>query len=1167
MSRITTITALALATVGGICVYSNYSKKPNNTEPIQIDAPKSDPEARRAYDLSLIVHPETNLVPPGIHEAELEWAYGSPKKLRKASNSYTSLGPDNLGGRTRAIAFDVRGSDTILAGGVSSGVFKSTDGGVSWTKVSPANQIHNVTTIVQDPRSGSEDTWYYAGGEASGNSASGSGASYLGYGVYKSTDNGDTWSRLSGSNFGNLEEFTWFSDYVQRLAVDPTNGDVYMACLGSIYKSTNGGSSWSAVLQVSAVSINTGWQSDIIITPAGRIYVSFSGTTSSGGNDYDGVWVSETGSSWTQLAGGAISSPTGWNSTNGYGRVVLAYAPSDTSQVYALYWNGTTSNCSGSPAPEAELFKYDNATGNWTDLSANLPDEGGCLNGNDPFACQGGYDLCIAVKPDDTSTVFIGGTNAYRSTDGFTSTSNTTRIGGYAGPSTYSQYTNHHSDIHTLVFDPEDDDLLYTGSDGGIHSADITATTPAWTSWNNDYQTYQYYYVAVAPDAYKMHYIGGCQDNGTVRCLDDDPSQADILSGDGCSVGIAEEDGVYTEFVSTQNGNVYRRLSTLSSGFISATITPSGLSSKSSFVTKFHLDPDNTDYIYYANGDDLVRNTSAKSATTSGWTNMTGTNSSISSDIMSFATTRGPYNASTASLFLGTSSAKLYRLDDPVNAAASASPTEITPTGMSSGSITDIAVNPRNDDTIMVVYSNYGVNSIWWTGNANTASPTWVNIEGNVTLPSVRSCQIVLTTSGCEYYIGTSVGLYSTTSLSGGSTTWSQEGSSTIGYSVITTMDYRPDDNILLIGTHGNGLYLADIGNPVLLDIESSTASSTMLLDAYETKIFKSSGGDVIAIIENEDNFNYGATTVQIDNTGSGGMDFSTNTGSAQEIMEKTIRITPSNTNSSGNVTISMYFTNAELSGWKTATGWNAKNLALIKSPVSISSGTQGNSVEGTSITIDSTYNGDDLEVTCSFSNGFSGVAAGKEGTGGPLPVTFLSFDVQPQGSNALLNWSTANELNNDQFEVYRKLDHTTWELVGSVKGNGTTNGINEYEFLDVSLSYERYTNACYRLKQVDYDGVYEFTKTICLEQSDQQKLDFFISPNPVSDQLSVTINPWLDKTYSVEIYSSTGKLIYSGKLEQNTNNISLSGMKQGSYFAVLQKGGEQMKTFRFLKL
>ncbi len=1136
----------------------------------RIDAPKNDPEKRKAYELSLVANPETGLVPEGITQLELEWAHNAPKRHGKVSNTYTPMGPDNLGGRTRAIAFDVRGADTILAGCVSSGVFKSTDAGASWRKVSPSDEIHAVTTIVQDPRSGHQNTWYYAGGEASGNSASaGSGARYMGDGVYKSTDNGETWSNLANSNFGALETFSWFSDFVQRLAVDPTNGDVYMACLGSIYRSTNGGTSWSAVLQLSTSSINTGWQTDIIITPGGRKYAAFSGSSTHSGTDYDGVWVSQTGNSsdWEQISGDGT--PTGWNTTGNYGRVVIAYAPSDTSQNYALYYDGATSDCSGTPNPEAELFKYDNATDTWTDLSANLPDESGCLNGNDPFACQGGYDLCIAVQPNDTNTIVIGGTNAYRSTDGFSSTSNTTRIGGYASASSYSLYSNHHPDIHTFVFHPDDDDSLFTGSDGGIHKCDISVSTPVWTSLNNDYQTYQYYHVAIAPDAYKEYYIGGTQDNGTVRSFDNDPSQTMILGGDGCAVGIAESGGSYTEFVSVQNGTVYRRLSTLSSGFINANITPSGYSSNSGFVTYFYLDPDNTDYLYYANGDDLVRNTSALSATTTtGWTNMTGTNTTISGgDIESFATTRWPYDASTASLFIGCDDGSLYRLDDPANASAATTPTDITPTGMSSGTIKDISVNPRNDDTIMVVYSNYGLTSIWWTGNANSGSPTWVNVEGNASTPSIRSCEIVLTNSGLEYYIGTSVGLYATSSLNGGSTTWAQEGSSVIQYAVVSALAYRPDDNVLLVGTHGNGLYLAEIGSPAdQTSIDTTSASVTMDLGPNEKKLFKTEDG-IVAQIENLDNHDYGNTTVTIDNTGSGTMTFDNNTAANQEILEKTIRITPTSNNASGNVIITMYFSEDEVDGWTTGTGWGAKDLALIKSTGALSSGTKANTVEGTSISIDSTYGGSNVEISATFSNGFSGVGAGKQGANGPLPVTFTSFELIRTGEVVDLQWTTAHERDNDKFEIQRSIDGGIWSTVGEVKGSGNTTQLTSYSFMDASLAIESYSNACYRLKQVDYNGMYDYSEIRCAENTRKSAVRFAITPNPVTDYLQVNIHELDDADYVIKVYDMEGNVVHQTDALKAHKSIDLTALNSGHYIAVVERDNEQFKNFRFIKL
>ncbi len=75
---------------------------------------------------------------------------------RVTTSTYTSRGPTNFGGRTRAMALDISdgSSNTMLAGGISSGLFRTTNGGASWTKVSDNDDIHNVSALAQDPRSG-----------------------------------------------------------------------------------------------------------------------------------------------------------------------------------------------------------------------------------------------------------------------------------------------------------------------------------------------------------------------------------------------------------------------------------------------------------------------------------------------------------------------------------------------------------------------------------------------------------------------------------------------------------------------------------------------------------------------------------------------------------------------------------------------------------------------------------------------------------------------------------------------------------------------------------------------------------------------------------------------------------------------------------------------------
>jgi hypothetical protein len=789
------------------------------------------------YELNLLKDPKTGRIPEGIHEKELSQAKEIYRRQSKitSQNYYTFQGPNNMGGRTRTIVFDKRYNGTsnriILAGGVSGGVFKSTDDGATWIRKSATGDHFSCTSIAQDPRPGFENTWYYATGEAAGNSASGTGAFYGGNGVYKSTDNGETWFRLVNSNTTPLESFSTGADFINKIVVNPVNGHVYMACLAAIMRSQDGGNTWATVLSGSLVS--SGQVTDIVVSSTGRLFAAFSGLNNS---TVDGVWVSETGNtgSWNKIAGtGAESNPAGWKAQGAYSRIVLALAPSNENILYALYGNGQTY-----PSLEADLFRYNYATASWTNLSANLPDEPGGSPGNDPFAVQGGYNLVVAVKPDDANVVFIGGTNIYRSTNGFTSTANTVRIGGYVNANSYGMYANSHPDIHAIEFQPGNPSVLICGNDGGIQrTSNCLANTVSWTPINTGYRTFQYYYVAVDPRLGNNKAIGGAQDNGSTRNISGSGSDMEmVLGGDGVAVGLSNPIGGETyEYVGWQYGQIIRRGASLPSGFGSS-IRPGVATQNGLFITVFHLDPDNTENLYYLNSNRLFRNTSASTATTSNWTEMTGTATAANGNFLTaLATTRGSYNSSTASLFIGTNTSKVFRLDDPVNATAGTVPVDISAGLPLSGYISSIAVNPRNDDTVLVTLSNYGINNLWWTGNANSANPTWLNVEGNLTLPSVRSSAIAITPDGVQYFAGTSVGLYRSyiNASNPGTTSWTQEGSSELGNAVVTSLSLRPSDNRLLVGTHGYGMWTTTLSY-VVLPVNLLNFSGQLLNDRVE---------------------------------------------------------------------------------------------------------------------------------------------------------------------------------------------------------------------------------------------------------------------------------------------------------------------------------------------
>lgn len=822
-----------LVLISIFCTFLLMTACQNNTKDLSGNAPNgnipdngyTDFDEAMQFEFNIIKNPTTGKIPEGSYEGEMAQAraiLASQQQINGVTvNPYTFQGPDNLGGRTRTLAYDVRNGTTnsvIIAGGVSGGVYKSIDDGATWVRKSPTGQHFSCTSIAQDPRVGFQNTWYYGVGEATGNSTGATGAYYSGNGVYKSTDNGETWSRLAASNATALETFSTATDFVNKVIVDPTTGYVYIACPATILRSTDGGATWGTVL--SGTLVNSSQFTDIVVTSTGRFYAGFGGTNSVGA---DGVWTSTTGDSgsWTRIAGPA-GTPTGWSANAAYGRVVLGIAPSHEAIVYVLCWNGSTSSCAA-PAPEAKFFKLDMttpATPVWADRSANLPDEAGCLAGNDPFACQGGYDLVVAVKPDDENAVFIGGTNSYRSTDGFATTGATKRIGGYAIPATYSLYLNSHPDVHAFAFKPTSSTTMICCDDGGIQrTTDDLASTVVWTQINAGYRTYQYYYVDIDPRLGNGKAIGGAQDNGSTRNTGGSGTTFEsVWGGDGVSVGLTDLiAGIQYEYVGSQSGFINRRDAASALGLASA-ITPTGEGGTGLFVTLYKLDPDNTERLYYANDNALYRTTSASTVTAATWTSMTGVAASVVAGnyISALATTRGTYSAAASSLFMGTSNGKVFRLDDPTGVAAATTPVNITGASFPAAAyVSSIAVNPRNDDTVLVTFSNYGVTSVWWTGTANSATPTWTAVEGALTLPSYRTSAIAITATGVDYFVGTSTGLYTATGLPG-STAWTQEGSSDIGNAVVTSLSLRPVDNKLLVGTHGYGMFYTNLSIPAL---------------------------------------------------------------------------------------------------------------------------------------------------------------------------------------------------------------------------------------------------------------------------------------------------------------------------------------------------------------
>tara|TARA_R110002073_G_scaffold230984_5_gene392086 strand:+ start:3946 stop:6693 length:2748 start_codon:yes stop_codon:yes gene_type:complete len=786
-------------------------------------------EERARYEFELQANPATGEIPQAEKVREFSNAKKAKTRIEGSDNlrapdaTFINRGPTNLGGRTRALVVDVSDvtGNTIIAGGVSGGVFRTTNGGASWTKVSANDEIHNVTAIAQDPTNTS--VWYYSTGEGYGNSAS-LGAFYLGQGIWKSTNGGMTWTQMP-STASTQESFNSRFDIVFNLAVHPITGELYAAIAGRV--SRFNGVTWVTEVTDPAAGWSTNYATDVVITSGGRTYASFSGNQDS---TIEGIWTSSTGNkatgTWSRISNTTIHNRI-------VGRVVLGLAPSNEDKLYVLYVNGVSSSCGGLEAPEADLFLWDQSTTTWTDYSSKLPNEPGCSNGNDPLNVQGGYDLVVSVKPNDENFVVIGGTNAYKMADITDATPGAmfTRIGGYLDTTGYSLYNTaggveHHPDIHALVFNPFNNNILFSGTDGGIHKTDdVTAGTVDWTSLNNNYQTQQFYHVAIDPLSGSDIVTGGLQDNGTNYGgtdygAPDLTTQTRFFSGDGVAVGISRDNACIPLFCGAQGGTFYRWCS----GWTN--IEPTGSSSQ--FVTYFHLDPDNNKNLYYAGKGKLWRTIDATNVTAGTWTDMgfaSGFGTLNSQEwITRFSTTWGTYNAATSYLLIGGDSGSVFRLDDPQNAASASSAVNITPSG-ASGVVTGLAIHPSNRDIVLLTYSNYGITNIYLTTDATDANPTWTVVEQNLSAHSIRSAAITEVSGETMYLVGTARGLYSTADPTQPNA-WTREAPNLIGYALVSSLAYRPADNKLLIGTHGNGMFEATITQ--VLGLEDNEISKSI---------------------------------------------------------------------------------------------------------------------------------------------------------------------------------------------------------------------------------------------------------------------------------------------------------------------------------------------------
>ncbi|QCR21416.1 T9SS type A sorting domain-containing protein [Pontibacter sp. SGAir0037] len=181
-----------------------------------------------------------------------------------------------------------------------------------------------------------------------------------------------------------------------------------------------------------------------------------------------------------------------------------------------------------------------------------------------------------------------------------------------------------------------------------------------------------------------------------------------------------------------------------------------------------------------------------------------------------------------------------------------------------------------------------------------------------------------------------------------------------------------------------------------------------------------------------------------------------------------------------------------------------------------------------------------------------------------PLPVELTVFNVSVKSSKPLLQWSTASEINNSHFVIERSSDGYKFSAIGTVKGRGTSLTPSDYNYVDhTPLSGLAY----YRLKQVDFDGSYSFSK---IEHALLEKtFSMEVSPNPFQEKVILFLPVTMTEALNITVYSVAGKVVYTCIVqpqEQKTElEIRLGSLSKGIYILKATNAGAQF-TQRIVK-
>ncbi|MEZ0326738.1 MAG: hypothetical protein ACAH95_12625, partial [Fimbriimonas sp.] len=729
------------AAIGGSTFYFTRPSSAEREGKEETDGPGLAYEWRRLGMLS-----EDGTIDPGAWDrAREQIAALAARSTTRGTEGWREAGPFNVAGRTRSVLIDPRNTQVVYTGSVGGGVWKTTDGGVTWRSLSDRLPNMSIGCMVFQP--GNPDIIYAGTGEGYFNSDALGGS-----GILKSTNAGETWSLIPSTN--------GFSA-ITRIAISPTDGNRILVTLGQggVRLSTDGGASWTVTK-----SAQRGHQ--VLFHPTDGMKALL---TVQDYNFDTSEWFSQ---AYYSTTGGATWIEATGIKSIGYGnRFEVAYAPSNPSIVYASTANG-----------DSRVYRSADGGASYVAKGAIGPNES-----------QFWYDNAVWVDPTNSSRLVVAGTYPYRSSD---SGATWTKIGDG-----YILTEQPHPDVHAVVGDPGYDGVnnktVYVCTDGGVFKTTniLTASSSSgWSRFSRDVRTAQFY--SAIGDAPTGRYIAGAQDNGTLQ-MDGNNTDGDwAWGGDGgwCAMDPANANVFYGEYV-------YLRIFRTTNGGGNADYIYSGITDidgHANFISPFILDPNSSSRML-AGGHSLWRSNNVTAAIPT-WTAI---KPSIGSSISAIAVAPGNSNV----IWVGHNNGMVYKTTNgtattPTWTIVDDNSASLNP--LPNRYVHRILIDNANSSKVYVAFGGFASNNLWLTTTGGTSFIQRTGTGANI-LPSAPIRALARHPSDANLlYAGTEVGVCQ--SIDGGAN-WSAPSTGPLNVSV-DELRFMNNSTKLLAATHGRGLWL-----------------------------------------------------------------------------------------------------------------------------------------------------------------------------------------------------------------------------------------------------------------------------------------------------------------------------------------------------------------------